>query len=48
LKTIVSSPPPDCAFILLALTQQQPYGLDGNHQQRHGDDGQSDQARDHK
>jgi Resolvase, N terminal domain len=48
LKTIVRSPPPDCAFILLALSQQQPHGLYGNHQQRHGDNGHSDRARDHK
>jgi len=48
LKTIVRSPPPDCASIFLALFQQQPYRLDGNYQQRHGDDGQSDRARDHK
>jgi hypothetical protein len=48
LKTVVRSPPPDCAFILLALSQQQSHGLDGNYQQRHGDNGQSDRAWDHK
>jgi hypothetical protein len=48
LKTIVRSPPPDCVFILLALSQQQPHRLYGNHQQRHGDNGHSDRARDHK
>ena len=31
-------PAPDCVFILLALSQQQPHGLYGNHQ-RHGDNG---------
>jgi hypothetical protein len=37
------------AYVLfLALSQQQPHGLDGNHQQRHGDNGHSNRARDHK
>lgn len=32
----------------LGLSQQQPHGLYGNHQQRDGDNGHSDRAKDHK